>query len=38
VSIGDLPEPPEGMEIDRVEVVVRLRRKKTARRAVPPPH
>jgi Fur family iron response transcriptional regulator len=34
VSIGDLPEPPEGMEIERVEVVVRLRRKKVARRAI----
>jgi Fur family transcriptional regulator, iron response regulator len=38
VSIGDLPEPPEGMEIERVEVVVRLRRKKIARRGVPPSH
>ena len=35
VSIGELPEPPEGMEIERVEVVVRLRRKKVARRAAP---
>jgi Fur family iron response transcriptional regulator len=34
VSIGDLPEPPEGMEIERVEVVVRLRKKKIPRRAV----
>src|SRR6202035_1877206 len=35
VSIGDLPEPPEGMEIERVEVIVRLRRTKVARRAPP---
>ncbi|GAC1335064.1 MAG: transcriptional repressor [Beijerinckiaceae bacterium] len=38
VSIGELPEPPDGMEIARVEVVVRLRQKKidkTARRALP---
>ncbi len=35
VSISDLPEPPEGMEIDRVEVVVRLRKKAPARRAAP---
>jgi Fur family iron response transcriptional regulator len=34
VCIGDLPEPPEGMEIERVEVIVRLRSKKAARRAV----
>lgn len=33
VSIGDLPEPPEGLEIDRVEVVVRLKKKKPQRRA-----
>ncbi len=26
-SVGMLPEPPEGMEITRVEVVVRVRRK-----------
>jgi Fur family iron response transcriptional regulator len=35
VTIGDLPEPPEGMEIERVEVVVRLRRKKIVRRTLP---
>src|SRR5947209_5057643 len=35
LSIGQLPEPPEGMEIERVELVVRLRRKKPARRAMP---
>src|SRR5438270_6328166 len=35
VSIGDLPEPPEGMEIERVEVVVRLRKKKILRRTLP---
>lgn len=28
ISITDLPEPPEGMEIVRVDVVVRLRKKK----------
>lgn len=27
VSVGNLPTPPEGMEISRVEVVVRLRKK-----------
>lgn len=27
VSLDNLPEPPEGMEIARVDVVVRLRRK-----------
>lgn len=27
VSVGDLPQPPEGMEIARVDVIVRLRRK-----------
>ncbi|TVR10912.1 MAG: transcriptional repressor [Salinarimonadaceae bacterium] len=27
VTVGDLPEPPEGYEIARVDVVVRLRRK-----------
>ncbi|MGB0497407.1 MAG: iron response transcriptional regulator IrrA [Rubricella sp.] len=27
VSFDALPEPPEGMEIDRVEVVIRLKRK-----------
>jgi Fur family iron response transcriptional regulator len=27
VSVGDLPEPPPGMEIAGVEVIVRLRRK-----------
>lgn len=27
ISVGDLPTPPEGMEIARVDVVVRLRRK-----------
>jgi Fur family transcriptional regulator, iron response regulator len=27
VSIGRLPEPPEGMEIANIDVVVRLRRK-----------
>ena len=29
ISVGDLPEPPEGMEIARVDVVVRLRRKRS---------
>lgn len=28
-SISNLPEPPEGMEIANVDVVIRLRRKKT---------
>jgi Fur family iron response transcriptional regulator len=28
VRVSDLPEPPEGMEIARVDVVVRLRRKR----------
>jgi len=27
ITVGDLPTPPEGMEIARVDVVVRLRRK-----------
>jgi Fur family iron response transcriptional regulator len=27
IVVGDLPEPPEGMEIVNVDVVVRLRRK-----------
>jgi len=27
VSFGQLPEPPEGMEISRIDVVVRLRKK-----------
>ncbi len=27
ISVTDLPEPPEGMEIDRVDVIVRLRKK-----------
>lgn len=27
ITVGDLPEPPEGMEIDRVDVIVRLRPK-----------
>jgi Fur family iron response transcriptional regulator len=27
VSFDQLPEPPEGMEIDRVDVVIRLRKK-----------
>lgn len=30
VEIGALPEPPEGMEIARVDVIVRLRRKTSA--------
>ena len=29
LSIGNLPEPPEGMEIAHVDVVIRLRRKRT---------
>lgn len=29
IDMSRLPEPPEGMEIDRVDVVVRLRRKKS---------
>ncbi len=29
ISVGSLPEPPEGMEIARVDVIVRLRRKAT---------
>ena len=29
IEIGDLPEPPEGMEIARVDVIVRLRRKES---------
>ena len=28
ISVGDLPEPPEGMEIARVDVIVRLREKR----------
>jgi Fur family iron response transcriptional regulator len=28
ITVSDLPEPPEGMEIARVDVVVRLRRKR----------
>ena len=28
ISVCDLPEPPEGMEIERVDVIVRLRRKR----------
>jgi Fur family transcriptional regulator, iron response regulator len=27
IRVGDLPEPPEGMEIVNVDVVIRLRRK-----------
>lgn len=27
ITVGDLPEPPEGMEISRVDVIVRLRSK-----------
>jgi Fur family iron response transcriptional regulator len=27
IAVGDLPEPPDGMEIASVEVIVRLRRK-----------
>lgn len=27
IALGQLPEPPEGMEIARIDVVVRLRRK-----------
>ena len=27
ISVSDVPEPPEGMEIARVDVIVRLRRK-----------
>ena len=27
ITVGDLPEPPEGMEIARVDVIVRLRAK-----------
>ena len=29
VTVGNLPEPPEGMEIANVDVIVRLRRKST---------
>ena len=29
VSVGALPTPPDGMEIDRVDVVIRLRRCRT---------
>ena len=28
ITVSDLPEPPEGMEIERVDVIVRLRRKR----------
>ena len=28
IKVGDLPEPPEGMEIARVDVIVRLREKR----------
>jgi len=28
IAVGALPEAPEGMEIDRVDVIVRLKRKK----------
>lgn len=28
VQFGQLPEPPEGMEISKIDVIVRLRRKK----------
>src|SRR3954447_4869757 len=28
ISIGNLPEPPDGMEIAHVDVVIRLRRKR----------
>jgi Fur family transcriptional regulator, iron response regulator len=31
IQIGRLPEPPLGSEIDRVEVIVRLRRAATSR-------
>ncbi len=27
ISVGNVPEPPDGMEISRVDVIVRLRRK-----------
>lgn len=27
ITVTDLPEPPEGMEIDRVDVIIRLRKK-----------
>ena len=27
IAVSDLPQPPEGMEIDRIDVIVRLRRK-----------
>jgi len=30
ITVGDLPEPPEGMEIVNVDIVVRLRRKTSA--------
>ncbi|EAU40642.1 transcriptional regulator, Fur family protein [Fulvimarina pelagi HTCC2506] len=30
LDLGQLPEPPEGMEIVNVDIVVRLRRKPTA--------
>ncbi|WP_372426619.1 Fur family transcriptional regulator Irr [Salinarimonas chemoclinalis] len=33
VTVMDLPEPPEGFEVARVDVVVRLRRKDAHRRA-----
>ena len=32
ISVTDLPEPPDGMEIARVEVIVRLRPKTVGRR------
>jgi Fur family iron response transcriptional regulator len=28
IAIGNLPEPPEGMEIAHVDVIIRLRPKK----------
>ena len=28
ISVGDIPEPPEGMEIAKVDVIVRLRQKR----------
>lgn len=30
VSVGNLPEPPEGMEIANVDVIIRLRRRRDA--------
>ena len=32
LTVGNLPEPPEGMEIANVDVVIRLRPKRPARR------